>query len=111
MTRILSLALACLCLLPLHAQVAGNFPVRRYGTEQGLGSEVVSALVQDRTGQLWVGTDGGVCCFDGRRFIPFTGPLPSQSVQSLFVDLDGAVWVSTEGGLARIYQGQSRIFG
>jgi signal transduction histidine kinase len=112
MTRLLSHALAWLCLvLPLQAQVAGSFPVRRYGTEQGLGSEVVLALVQDRTGQLWVGTDGGVCCFDGRRFIPFTGALPSQSVQSLFVDLDGAVWVSTEGGLARIHQGQSRIFG
>jgi signal transduction histidine kinase/ligand-binding sensor domain-containing protein len=107
-------ALACLCLLlvlPLKAQVVGTFPVRRYGTEQGLGSEVVSAMVQDPSGRLWVGTDAGVCVFDGRRFSPFTGPLPSQSVLNLSVDLDGAVWVATEGGLARINQGQSRIFG
>jgi signal transduction histidine kinase/ligand-binding sensor domain-containing protein len=112
MTRILSFALAVLCLrLPLEAQVPGSFPVRRYGIEQGLGSEVVSALVQDPAGQLWVGTDGGVCCFDGRHFIPFRGTLPSQSVLTLSVDLDGAVWVATQGGLARIHQGQSRVFG
>src|ERR1035438_1161228 len=103
MARILSLALACLCLiLPLQAQVPGSFPIRRYGTEQGLGSEVVAALVQDPAGRLWVGTEGGLCFFDGRRFSPFTGPLPSQFVLSLFVDLNGDLWVATEGGLARI---------
>jgi len=106
------LAMLCLALvLPLKAQVLGSLPVRRYGTEQGLGSEVVSAMVQDTSGRLWVGTDAGVCVFDGRRFIPFTGPLPSQSVLNLSVDLDGAIWVTTEGGLARIHRGQSRIFG
>jgi signal transduction histidine kinase/ligand-binding sensor domain-containing protein len=110
MIRILPLALACLCfVLPLQAQVEGSFPVRRYGTEQGLGSDVVSSLVQDPAGRLWVGTEGGLCFFDGRRFSPFTGPLPSQFVLSLFVDLDGALWVSTEGGVARISHGQSRI--
>ncbi len=112
MTRFLSLAMACLSLaLPLQAQVEGSFPVRRYGIEQGLGSEVVSALVQDPAGRLWVGTEGGLCFFDGRRFYPFTGKLPSQFITSLFVDLDAALWVATQGGLARIERGQSRIFG
>ena len=114
MPSLLFRTLAWLCLvliLPLRSQGLGSFPVRRYGAEQGLGSEVVLALVQDHVGQLWVGTDGGVCVFDGRRFSPFTGPLPSQSVLNLSVDLDGAIWVASEGGLARISQGRSRIFG
>jgi len=108
-------ALACLCLLsilPLQAEeVVGTFPVRRYGTDQGLGSEVVSTMVQDHEGRLWVGTEGGLCFFDGTRFSAFTGPLPTGFVLNLFVDLDGALWVATDGGLARISQGQSRIFG
>jgi signal transduction histidine kinase len=98
-------------MLALKAQPAGNFPVRRYGTEQGLGSEVVSSLVQDRAGRLWVGSEGGLCFFDGRRFSPFTGPLPSQFVLSLFADLDGSLWVATEGGMAHISQGRSRVLG
>ncbi len=114
MPQMLSRLLAMLCLalvLPLKAQVLGSLPVRRYGTEQGLGSEVVSAMVQDQAGQLWVGTEGGLSFFDGRGFSPFTGPLPTGFVLSLFVDKDGAVWVGTDGGLARISHGQSRIFG
>ena len=110
MTAVLlrTLALLCLALVPpLEAQVRGTYPVRRYGTEQGLESEVVAALVQDRSGMLWVGTDGGLCFFDGRRFSPFKGELPSQSVLSLLSDLDGALWVATEGGLTRIHRGKS----
>jgi len=111
--QMLSRAMAMLCLalvLPLKAQILGSFPVRRYGTDQGLGSEVVSAMVQDLAGQLWVGTEGGLSFFDGKGFAPFTGPLPTGFVVSLFVDKDGAVWVGTDGGLARISHGRSRIF-
>jgi len=105
------LAIFVLFPLGLEAQEAGSFPVRRYGTEQGLGSEVVSALVQDHTGQMWLGTEGELSYFDGRRFSPFPGALPSGFVTTLTVDLDGALWVATDGGLARISQGRSRTFG
>ncbi|NWJ39974.1 MAG: hypothetical protein HXX12_03245 [Geothrix sp.] len=107
-----TLWLLCLLLaLPLAAQVEGNFPVRRYGTDQGLGSEVVTAMVQDHEGRLWVGTEGGLCFFDGSRFSPFAGPLPTGFVQSLSIDRDGSLWVGTDGGLARINHLQSRVFG
>ncbi|MCC6514084.1 MAG: hypothetical protein IT187_08710 [Geothrix sp.] len=114
MLRHLSRALRLLCLLlalPLPAQVEGNFPVRRYGTDQGLGSEVVSAMVQDQEGRLWVGTEGGLCFFDGTRFSSFPGALPSGFVLSLSVDQDGSLWVATDGGLARIHHGKSQILG
>jgi signal transduction histidine kinase len=107
-------ALACLGLalvLPLKAQVLGDFPVRRYGTDQGLSSEVVSAMVQDLNGRLWIGTEGGLNYFDGRRFSQYAGPLPPGFVVSLAVARDGALWVATDGGLARIEQGRSRLFG
>ncbi len=106
--------LVCLCfalVLPLKAQVLGDFPVRRYGTDQGLASEVVSAMVQDKAGRLWVGTEGGLSYFDGRRFSTYSGALPPGFVQCLAVGSDGAIWVGADGGLARISQGQSRIFG
>jgi signal transduction histidine kinase/DNA-binding response OmpR family regulator len=107
-----SLVILCLALaFPLEAQVTGTFPVRRYGTDQGLGSEVVSALVQDQAGKMWAGTEGGLSFFDGGRFSPFTGPLPAGFVLNLSVDNNGSVWVATAGGLALISHGRSRIFG
>lgn len=106
------LVLICLFIpVQLTAQPAGTLPVRRYGTEQGLGSEVVSALVQDHAGLIWAGTEDEVSYFDGKRFTPFTGSLPPGFVRTLTVDRDGALWVATDDGLARISQGRSRIFG
>ena len=70
-----------------------GFPIRRYGTEQGLGSEVGSSLVQDPAGRMWVGTEGGRCFFEGGWLSPFTGALPSQFVRSLLMDTDGALGV------------------
>jgi signal transduction histidine kinase/ligand-binding sensor domain-containing protein len=112
MLPLLARALVCLglTLAPgLQAQVLGDFPVRRYGTDQGLSSEVVAAMVQDHEGRLWVGTEGGLSYFDGRGFSPYSGALPPGFVLSLAVDREGAIWVATDGGLARIKQGKTRI--
>ena len=39
-----------------------------FTTAQGLASNVVRCVTEDRKGDLWFGTDGGgVCCYDGSR--------------------------------------------
>jgi signal transduction histidine kinase len=44
-------------------------------------------MAQTTDGYLWIGTDAGLSCFDGVRFVPWTAPLgeilPSSSIQSL----------------------------
>jgi two-component system, sensor histidine kinase ChiS len=76
-----------------------------YTRTQGLNQDDISAIVQDRAGNLWIGTYGaGIVRFDGSNFSHFdekTG-LPDNHVLSLFIDNDGLVWVGTRlGGLIR----------
>jgi hypothetical protein len=39
----------------------------------GLLSEGILAMYEDDRDRIWIGTNGGVAYFDGRRFVPLTG--------------------------------------
>lgn len=64
----------------------------------------VSALLEDRAGNLWIGTwGGGLVRLRAGRFERFDSGagLPNNRVCSIFEDRRGRLWVGTEGGLAR----------
>ncbi len=74
-----------------------------------LKSNKVDALVEDRSGNLWIGTiGGGLTCLSKGKFTTFTTKqgLSSDSVLSLLEDAAGDLWVGTEGsGLDRFHNG------
>ncbi len=90
-----------------------RFSFRHYGDEHGLSNLAVTALVQDGTGFLWVGTQDGLFRFDGRDFVRFgrEAGLPSSFVQALHLDANGALWIGTGAGLARHLERGFRSFG
>jgi len=66
------------------------------------------ALVQDRDGFVWLGTQSGVVRWDGHRARAYAadaamrGSLPDSYVKAMLVDSSGALWVGTKsGGLVR----------
>jgi diguanylate cyclase (GGDEF)-like protein len=68
----------------------------------------VTALAQDRTGWLWLGTQNGLGRWDGQRLHLYVGDLqqpgalPDSFVLALHVDPDGTLWIGTgAGGLVR----------
>ena len=80
----------------------------QYTEEQGLSSDHVTAIAQDDEGNLWFGTDRGLCRFDGATFthvpIPWDGNedlwgpgLNANLVLSLLCDHRGDVWLGTWG--------------
>jgi ligand-binding sensor domain-containing protein/signal transduction histidine kinase len=78
------------------------------GVEQGLSSNAVTCILQDREGYIWVGTqDGGLNKYDGYSFIKYTfDPLDSNSlsqnlVYTLWEDKQGFIWASTYEGLCK----------
>ncbi len=82
-----------------------NVQFRNLTTEDGLSSEFVHDLVQDRRGYLWFATQAGLNRFDGHDIRVYEhrpddpGSLSHSFVWSLHVDRDGVLWVGTDRGV------------
>ncbi len=74
------------------------------GAAQGLSQSSVLAVLQDRTGFLWLGTQDGLNRYDGTgvtvyRHDPLDpASLPTSYIQTLAQSRDGAIWIGTWGG-------------
>jgi signal transduction histidine kinase/DNA-binding response OmpR family regulator/streptogramin lyase len=67
---------------------------------EGLPSNIISSLMEDRDGNLWVGTSGGLVRMHSGRTDVLTerDGLASDWVLALHEDREGTVWVGTQGG-------------
>jgi signal transduction histidine kinase/ligand-binding sensor domain-containing protein len=81
----------------------------RFVSVLGVMSDIVSTLLQDRRGNLWVGGGFGVLSRspsgDLRHYTVQDG-LPDNYVRSVWEDRDGNVWAGTDDGLARLENGR-----
>ena len=87
--------------VPLQCCLAQRYPFQMYGQGEGLTNLSATALAQDDTGFLWVGTQNGLFRYDGSRFDAFDTAqgLPSAEIVSI-VDSAGSLLVATSGGVA-----------
>ena len=67
----------------------------------GLNDLSVTALAQDQTGYLWVGTENGLYRYDGFQYrqFGFADGLQEQSIRKLAVGLGGTLWLETSAGI------------
>ena len=74
-----------------------QFAMKNYGKNDGLPSNVVYTMCQDKTGYLWIGTDAGVSRYNGEVFETFTieDGLPSNDVLHAFCDSKNRIWFVT----------------
>ena len=83
-------------------------PLRTYTMADGLPNDSVQSIIEDDSGNLWIGTLQGLCCFDGERFITYG---KEQGLSCLYhqwsaKDATGQLWFGTlMGGLYR-YDGK-----
>jgi ligand-binding sensor domain-containing protein/signal transduction histidine kinase len=98
---------------PRHAPALTGF--RRLGPAQGLSQASVRAMVQDRHGFLWFGTQDGLNRFDGNEFRVYrhrkddAGSLPGDLIRALAIDRDGVLWIGGTGGLSRYLEARDRF--
>lgn len=78
--------------------------IRNYGTRQGLNYFNVRALLEDREGSIWIGTDVGLNQYRGERFILYDRQdgLPNDIVWATCTDRKGNVWFGTNEGLCKL---------
>ncbi|HEY5298385.1 MAG TPA: two-component regulator propeller domain-containing protein [Verrucomicrobiae bacterium] len=71
-----------------------------------LGPQIF-ALFEDRSGQLWAGTQNGLANFDGKKWKLFTtrDGLSENRVRAITQDVDGNLWVGTENGGLNFFKG------
>lgn len=77
---------------------------RTYSTKDGLPSQEINAVREDRDGTLWVATGAGLARWKpdavAARLTTKEG-LPSDTIHSLLIDSKGNLWIGTEAGLCR----------
>ncbi|MBS1994632.1 MAG: hypothetical protein JSS83_29165, partial [Cyanobacteria bacterium SZAS LIN-3] len=94
----LAAGVAILCTLSSSVS-AQRYSFREY--TQGLGNLNITAIQQDRTGYLWVGTQNGLYRYDGSQFQRFgqSQGIPDRIIDTLYVGPDGTLWVGTSAGI------------
>ncbi|MGN0189093.1 MAG: two-component regulator propeller domain-containing protein, partial [Candidatus Cryptobacteroides sp.] len=83
-----------------------DFLFRNVGVEQGLSSNTVSSICQDRQGNIWLATKGGVNRYNGYDVDAFRfsaddpNTVQSNNINYICTGWDGSVWACTSDGLA-----------
>ncbi len=76
---------------------------RNYTISDGLSQSNVSALIQDNTGSIWVGTQDGLNRFDGQTFETFipdnTEGVENGDILCAIKGKNGTLWFGTSNGL------------
>ncbi|MBN1988095.1 MAG: histidine kinase [Bacteroidales bacterium] len=72
---------------------------------QGLPHREVNAIYQDAKGFMWIGTEDGLCRYDGYQFSVYkwadgdSSTLSANTITSITGDTQGNLWISTTNGL------------
>lgn len=76
---------------------AGAVPL---GRAQGLGTDFIDTIFEDRDGDVWLGSPAGAFRYTAGRFERYGSDsgLPAERVTAVTQSRDGNVWLGTEGG-------------
>ena len=75
----------------------------RLTVEDGLSNNSVQCILQDRSGIVWIGTNGGLNRYDGSFLLQYSilsrPALTNSVITALLQDDEGKIWIGTEDGL------------
>ncbi|MEZ0538719.1 two-component regulator propeller domain-containing protein [Fibrella arboris] len=88
--------------------------VQQFTTTEGLASNRVMSVYEDKAGIIWFGTGRGISRYDGKSFRNFTSPNAplfykeahlNNDINTIIDDRTGKLWVGTRGD-AFVYDGK-----
>ncbi len=113
-----TIAILVLAVFLIITTTAQNFPDLQFEhltTKDGLSSNSVTSIAEDKQGFMWVGTINGLNRYDGYRFKQYyhnnanSNSLINNTVQNIFCDTKGRLWISTEDGVSCFIPAQNRF--
>jgi NDP-sugar pyrophosphorylase family protein len=84
--------------------IAQNIPSKNITINHGLPSNGIKCFFKDSRGLMWIGTEAGLCCFDGTNYKIYneTNGLKYSEVWAIAEDNENNLWLSIYGnGLAK----------
>jgi ligand-binding sensor domain-containing protein len=105
-------------LLQLAKGAGQNFPDLQFEhitAKDGLSSNAVTAIAEDKLGFMWIGTANGLNRYDGYRFKQYfhsntdSNSLVNNTVQHIICDSRGRLWISTEDGISCFIPAENRF--
>ncbi len=83
-----------------------HFSTRARDGRRSLGSNFINCLFEDRSGNLWIGTEDGLDRRDGQTgtftSLDESNGLPDNVIQGILQDGRGLLWLSTTKGIAQL---------
>ncbi|NCI48983.1 hypothetical protein GWC95_03555 [Sediminibacterium roseum] len=114
------LLLAAVCYLTVVAAATAQLPqdlkITNFDGATGFYSRVVSSLVKDEKGFLWIGTSDGLYRYDGYSFRNYrklpndTNSLADNNITQLAVSADRKIWMGLSKGLISSFDPASGRF-
>lgn len=83
---------------------ASDFKFEKLTIDNGLSSNSINTIIQDKKGFLWFGTEDGLNRYDGYSFKVYRNKrgdknsLSNNFIWSMCEDKNGMIWIGTDGG-------------
>ena len=82
-----------------------------FSVEEGLSQTQVFDICSDDQGNVWFGTAGGACRFDGKHFTNYsTENGLNDNLVSKIISKHGFIWIATQHGITRIKEKQVQTY-
>lgn len=77
--------------------------VRSITEKDGLISNHVGAMLQDKTGIIWFSTNKGISRYDGKNFRQLTSNegIPNNDIWGIYEEKSGVIWITSRGNTTR----------
>jgi diguanylate cyclase (GGDEF)-like protein len=107
--RIACAALVLFALVIVTPAFAQEFSFSRYTQLSGLRNLGIEALLFDRSGDLWLATDGGIYRYDGISFVSYDKArgIPADAAMAIAASPTGRIFTRIDAGL---YSGTAERF-
>ncbi|MFN7912757.1 MAG: two-component regulator propeller domain-containing protein [Bacteroidota bacterium] len=96
---------------PAFSREQATSNIKIYTQQQGLAGMAVNCMSYDGKGNLWVGTDAGLCKFDGKEWWLYSTVqgLSGNTISSLTISRTGKILIGINGGGLNIVDLENNI--